>query len=74
MFGRCERSARPNCCHRLSARTYAGAGHIPHVTHPEEYVAELVAFIQSKEVSTAMTSPPVRSPSGSRSARRTVST
>jgi pimeloyl-ACP methyl ester carboxylesterase len=31
--------------------TYAGAGHIPHVTHPKEYVAELVAFIESNEVS-----------------------
>ena len=29
--------------------TYAGAGHIPHVTHSEEYVAELVAFVQSVE-------------------------
>lgn len=27
--------------------TYAGAGHIPHVTHPEEYVSELVAFTRS---------------------------
>jgi pimeloyl-ACP methyl ester carboxylesterase len=31
--------------------TYAGAGHIPQVTHPEEYVAEVVAFIRSVEVS-----------------------
>ena len=30
--------------------TYAGAGHIPHVTHPKEYVAELVRFIESNEV------------------------
>ena len=30
---------------------YAGAGHIPHVTHPEEYVAELAAFIESMEAS-----------------------
>jgi pimeloyl-ACP methyl ester carboxylesterase len=30
-------------------RTYAGAGHIPHVTHPEEYVATLVGFIESNE-------------------------
>lgn len=29
--------------------TYAGAGHIPHVTHPEEYVAEVVGFIESSE-------------------------
>lgn len=29
--------------------TYAGAGHIPHVTHPEEYVAALVGFIESHE-------------------------
>ena len=29
--------------------TYVGAGHIPHVTHPEEYVAELVGFIESNE-------------------------
>lgn len=27
--------------------TYAGAGHIPHVTHPEEYVAEVVGFLGS---------------------------
>jgi pimeloyl-ACP methyl ester carboxylesterase len=31
--------------------TYAGAGHIPHVTHPEAYVAALVAFEQSREAS-----------------------
>jgi len=31
--------------------TYAGAGHIPHVTHPEAYVAELLMFVQSKEES-----------------------
>lgn len=31
--------------------TYAGAGHIPHVTHPEAYVAELVAFVNSSEAS-----------------------
>lgn len=42
--------------HRLSkllpqtARaTFRGAGHIPHVTHPEEYVAALVGFIESHE-------------------------
>jgi pimeloyl-ACP methyl ester carboxylesterase len=29
-------------------RTYVGAGHMPHVTHPEQYVAELVAFTQAK--------------------------
>jgi pimeloyl-ACP methyl ester carboxylesterase len=29
--------------------TYAGAGHIPHVTHREEYVAQLVKFIESNE-------------------------
>lgn len=29
--------------------TYAGAGHVPHVTHPEEYVARLVGFIGSNE-------------------------
>lgn len=29
--------------------TYTGAGHIPHVTHPGEYVAELVGFIESNE-------------------------
>lgn len=28
---------------------YAGAGHIPHVTHPEEYVATLVDFIEAHE-------------------------
>ncbi len=27
--------------------TYVGAGHVPHLTHPEEYVAEVVAFIES---------------------------
>ena len=30
--------------------TYAGAGHIPHVTHPEEYIAGVVGFIESNEV------------------------
>lgn len=29
--------------------TYAGAGHIPHVTHPEAFVAEPFAFVQSRE-------------------------
>ena len=27
--------------------TYTGAGHIPHVTHPEQYVAQVVAFTDS---------------------------
>lgn len=36
---------------RAKRTTYAGAGHIPHVTHPEEYVAELVGFIESNEAS-----------------------
>lgn len=36
---------------RARRTTYAGAGHIPHVTHPEEYVAELVGFIESNEAS-----------------------
>lgn len=31
--------------------TYAGAGHIPHVTHPDEYLAEVVGFIESNEES-----------------------
>ena len=30
--------------------TYAGAGHIPHVTHHEEYIAGVVGFIESNEV------------------------
>ena len=34
---------------RARRTTYAGAGHIPHVTHPEEYVAQLVGFIESNE-------------------------
>ena len=34
---------------RARRTTYAGAGHIPHVTHPEEYVARLVGFIESNE-------------------------
>ncbi|WP_217702795.1 alpha/beta fold hydrolase [Nocardioides guangzhouensis] len=29
--------------------TYAGAGHIPHVTHPAAYVAEVIAFIDWAE-------------------------
>jgi pimeloyl-ACP methyl ester carboxylesterase len=32
-------------------KTYVGGGHIPHVTHPDEYVAELVGFIDSREAS-----------------------
>jgi pimeloyl-ACP methyl ester carboxylesterase len=28
--------------------TYDRAGHIPHVTHPEQYVAELVGFIRAR--------------------------
>jgi pimeloyl-ACP methyl ester carboxylesterase len=28
-------------------RTFFGAGHIPHMTHPEQYVAGVVAFVQS---------------------------
>jgi len=31
--------------------TYAGAGHIPHVTHPAEYLSEVVGFITSREAS-----------------------
>jgi pimeloyl-ACP methyl ester carboxylesterase len=34
---------------RAKRTTYAGGGHVPHVTHPEEYVAELVGFIESNE-------------------------
>lgn len=30
---------------------YAGAGHIPHVTHPEKYLSEVVGFIESREAS-----------------------
>ena len=30
-------------------KTYAGAGHNPHVTHPEEYLAEVVEFIDARE-------------------------
>lgn len=29
--------------------TYVGAGHIPHVTHPEEYLAGVVGFIESHQ-------------------------
>lgn len=29
-------------------RTYDGAGHIPHVTHPEQYVAGLVDFVGAR--------------------------
>jgi pimeloyl-ACP methyl ester carboxylesterase len=28
-------------------RTYGGAGHVPHVTHPEQYVAEVTAFARA---------------------------
>jgi pimeloyl-ACP methyl ester carboxylesterase len=35
---------------RAKRSTYAGAGHIPHVTHPKEYVVELVRFIESNEL------------------------
>jgi pimeloyl-ACP methyl ester carboxylesterase len=31
--------------------TYAGAGHIPHVTHSAEYLSEVVGFIRSREAS-----------------------
>ena len=31
-------------------KTYPGAGHIPHVTHPEEYLAEVIAFIDPPEI------------------------
>lgn len=34
---------------RAKRTTYVGAGHIPHVTHPEEYVTQLVGFIESNE-------------------------
>lgn len=30
-------------------KAYAGAGHIPHVTHPEEYLSEVVGFIESMD-------------------------
>lgn len=29
--------------------TYAAAGHIPHVTHPNEYLTEVVGFIESND-------------------------
>lgn len=29
-------------------QTYAGAGHIPHVTHPEQFVAEVVGFTRAR--------------------------
>jgi pimeloyl-ACP methyl ester carboxylesterase len=32
---------------RLAVRTFAGAGHAPHVTHPEAFVATTVDFIQA---------------------------
>jgi pimeloyl-ACP methyl ester carboxylesterase len=30
-------------------KTFAGAGHIPHVTHPQEYVAAITEFIDGAE-------------------------
>ena len=32
---------------RAEIRTYAGAGHVPHVTHPEQYVASVTEFIRA---------------------------
>jgi pimeloyl-ACP methyl ester carboxylesterase len=29
-----------------NAVTFSGAGHIPHVTHPEAYVETIMAFIR----------------------------
>lgn len=34
---------------QVTRTTYAGAGHIPHLTHPQEYVAQLVRFIGANE-------------------------
>jgi pimeloyl-ACP methyl ester carboxylesterase len=32
---------------RAEIRMYAGAGHVPHVTHPEQYVALATEFIRA---------------------------
>lgn len=32
---------------RAERRTYAGAGHVPHLTHPHDYVATVTRFIRS---------------------------
>jgi len=35
---------------RAALRTYAGAGHVPHVSHPEEYVRVLTEFVKGRAV------------------------
>jgi pimeloyl-ACP methyl ester carboxylesterase len=35
---------------RAETLTFAGAGHIPHATHPDDYVAATTAFIRKHEV------------------------
>jgi pimeloyl-ACP methyl ester carboxylesterase len=33
---------------RVKVVTIKGAGHVPHVTHPEAYIAEIEAFIRDE--------------------------
>lgn len=36
-----------NALKKAQRATYEGAGHVPHMTHPDEYVEKLTAFIRS---------------------------
>jgi pimeloyl-ACP methyl ester carboxylesterase len=33
---------------RARTRTYAGAGHVPHLSHPGEYVDVVTEFVESE--------------------------
>jgi pimeloyl-ACP methyl ester carboxylesterase len=33
-----------------TCKTFAGAGHMPHITHPQEYVQAIIEFIDTAQV------------------------
>jgi pimeloyl-ACP methyl ester carboxylesterase len=37
------------CYRRAEQLTFTGAGHVPHQTHPDEYVRAVVEFIQARD-------------------------
>jgi pimeloyl-ACP methyl ester carboxylesterase len=43
-FPRDRRAARPPLVGHAEVRTYSGAGHAPHLTHPGDYVAAVTDF------------------------------
>jgi pimeloyl-ACP methyl ester carboxylesterase len=35
---------------QATLRTYVGAGHVPHLSHPEEYVRVVTEFVKGRAV------------------------